>query len=212
VVSGGYSYQNKATNYVKHKVNVKEVIVPVITEIPLFQFQYFPTIPPPAQAPAQAAPAIQPVQQSAPTPHQPNKRQLRDLIKEVITELQADNDETDETEQDDGPPDAGTGLTVLTRPAPLSNSPTVVKAKAVGILNNRCGACHTGATAKGNLKIFTAKNVINVDSAVKAAVLDVVEPTPGKTVAKMPPAAKRDPKAVLPVGERLVLRQWNRLP
>lgn len=192
--------------YTQHVQHVKKVFVPQIIEIPLFQFQYIPAVGVPVQFIQQQP--VAPVQQvqspvATKTPNT-SKVQLKRLIKEIILELDDENnaDEQEDIVQDDGPPNAGNAGVIKNTRSDTSD----VLVKAVGILKNRCAACHTGGTSKGRVQIFLPNGVFN--SRINMATLfDAVEPDPRTKTARMPAAAKGGAKFVLPVEERFILRK-----
>lgn len=77
-------------------------------------------------------------------------------------------------------------------------------AQASASLQKRCASCHTGATAKKGVVLFTDQGVFNPNVKMEK-IVDVV------SRGVMPPAAKGDPRspAAVPAAEIAVLRQLH---
>jgi len=177
---------------VHHNV-VQEVIVPVAIAVPVlvpaFQFQYIPAPvaypvvgapQPPAYVPGVPASAS-PAGFNLPSANQQDR--IRALARALIEEMKKE-------ELADAPPMAHRGE----QPVSVNH---------LSALSLSCAQCHTGSTAKGGVRIFTAPGVVD-PLAPKAKIWDAI------STGRMPPTKDEFGRLVHrpSVAEAEAIRQW----
>lgn len=86
--------------------------------------------------------------------------------------------------------------------APNQAAPTG-RTEPLGILKHHCGKCHSGATAKGDVRLFSGEGAF-APSIPKTEILAAI------TENRMPQGVKKDPKLKLSQAEINVLTEWSR--
>jgi hypothetical protein len=157
------------------------IAVPVL--IPAFSFQYSQ----PCVMPTVAAAPVVPAPQAAPMPAAHSDESVRQLAKALLEEMskQANPNE------DDGPPVVRNGSFGSPAPAPVTG---------LSVLANRCASCHTGATSKAGLVIFSSPGVFNVAADRQRIVKAIDE-------GRMPLDVSTKRAYVLPVEEKNAVRR-----
>jgi len=85
-------------------------------------------------------------------------------------------------------------------PPPVPSSDDLT-AKVKSILSKNCASCHTGAASKGQVVIFSDKEVLN-PNAPRQRIWDAADE------GRMPPEAKKDAKYALSDADVAQLRAW----